>query len=55
MLFEKKNAEKLATHEDRALGSVTSKIHAMRSVGFLTYEKFFNNCVAPFLDYFRGV
>lgn len=51
------NAENLAMSGGRALGSVISKINAIKSVGFRTYEKLhvFNNCVAPVLDYSSGV
>ena len=51
----KKNAENLAKSGGRALGSVISKIHTNKFIGFLTYEKLFNNCVAPVLDYSSGV
>lgn len=51
----KVNAENLAMSGGRALGSVISKINAIKSVGFRTYEKLFNNCVAPVLDYSSGV
>lgn len=51
----KVNAENLSMSGGRALGSVISKINAIKSVGFRTYEKLFNNCVAPVLDYSSGV
>lgn len=51
----KVNAENLAKSGGRALGSFISKINAIKSVGFRTYEKLFNNCVAPVLDYSSGV
>lgn len=51
----KVNAENLSMSGGRALGSVISKINAIKSVGFRTYEKLFDNCVAPVLDYSSGV
>ena len=34
-----------------ALGSVSSKIHNLKEFGIKTYEKIFNACVVPVLDY----
>ena len=51
----KRNAENLSKSGGRALGSVISKIHSMKEVGFKTYEKLYYNCVAPVLDYCSGV
>ncbi|KAK3102881.1 hypothetical protein FSP39_014619 [Pinctada imbricata] len=51
----KDNAENLAKSAGRALGSVISKIHGIKSVGFRTFEKLFLCGVAPIIDYCSGV
>ncbi|KAK3104741.1 hypothetical protein FSP39_009031 [Pinctada imbricata] len=60
VLFEefvtfKANAENLAKSGGRALGSIISKIHSNKSIGFKTYEKLYYSGVAPILDYCSGI
>ena len=38
-----------------ALGSMISKIHNFKDVGFETYTKLYNSCVTPVTDYCSGV
>ena len=45
------NAENLARGTGRALGSVISKLQTLKEFGIKTYEKLFNSCVVPLLDY----
>ena len=45
------NAEKLARGAGRALGSVIPKLQTLKEFGIKTYEKLFNSCVVPILDY----
>ena len=47
--------ESLAGAAGRALGKVIAKFKNFRNVGFLTYEKLYNNGVVPILDYCSGV
>lgn len=51
----KRKAENLGKSGGRALGSMISKIHSLKMVGFETFEKLYLNCVAPILDYCSGV
>ena len=39
----------------RALGSMISKIHSFKDVGFETYTKLYYSCVVPVTDYCSGV
>ena len=48
-------AEVLSQAGGRALGAMISKIHSYKDVGYNTYSKLFNSCVAPVLDYCAGV
>ena len=49
------NAENLAKTGGRALGSIISKIHNLKEFGIRTFEKLFNACVVPILDYCSSV
>jgi hypothetical protein len=49
------NAETLGKGAGRALGKVISKIHPLKSIGIKTFEKLYNSCVVPILDYCSGV
>ena len=49
------NAENLAKAGGRALGSIISKIHNLKEFGIKTFEKLFNACVVPILDYCSSV
>ena len=40
---------------ERALGSMISKIHSFKDVGFETYTKLYYSCVVPVTDYCSGV
>lgn len=51
----KTNTENLAKSGGRALGSIISKIHHLKDIGFDTYEILFHNCVTPIIDYCSGV
>lgn len=51
----KNNAENLSKSGGRALGSLMSKIHSLKDIGFTTFEKLFYSCVAPVIDYCSGV
>lgn len=51
----KNNAENLSKSGGRALGSLISKIHSLKDIGFTTFEKLFYSCVAPVIDYCSGV
>lgn len=46
-----KNVENLVNAGGRALGSVISKLHSLKGYGIKSYEKLFNACVKPNLDY----
>ena len=48
-------AEILSQAGSRALGAMISKIHTYKDVGYNTYSKLFNSCVAPVIDYCSGV
>ena len=45
------NGDNLAKAGGRALGAIISKIHKLKEFGIKTYEKLFNACVVPILDY----
>ena len=49
------NAENLARGAGRALGSVISKLQTLKEFGIKTYEKLFQICVIPILDYHSSV
>ena len=49
------NAENLARGGGRALGSIIPKLHSLKDFGIKTYEKLFNVCVVPILDYHSSV
>lgn len=49
------NCEALAKGAGRALGSIISKIHKLKDFGFRSYEKLYNSCVVPILDYCSSV
>ncbi|XP_053374736.1 uncharacterized protein LOC128547066 [Mercenaria mercenaria] len=49
------NCESLSKGAGRALGSVISKIHCMKNCGFKTFQKLYNSCVVPILDYSASV
>ena len=49
------NADNLAKAGGRALGAIISKIHKLKEFGIKTYEKLFNACVVPILDYCSSV
>ena len=48
-------ADALFNSGGRALGSMISKIHNFKDVGFETYTKLYNSCVTPVTDYCSGV
>ena len=48
-------AKALASGAGRALGSIISKIHGMKEFGFSTFEKLYESCVIPVLDYGASV
>ncbi|MCG8049515.1 MAG: reverse transcriptase family protein, partial [Candidatus Thiodiazotropha endolucinida] len=48
-------AKALAAAAGRALGGIISKVHNMKDFGFSTYEKLFESCVIPVLDYGTSV
>ena len=47
--------EELSRGAGRALGSVISKVHALKYLGFKPYERLFNACVVPVMDYCSAV
>ena len=47
--------ETLFNSGGRALGSMISKIHSFKDVGFETYTKLYYSCVVPVTDYCSGV
>jgi hypothetical protein len=51
----KSNAMNLAISGGRALGSIISKIHGLKTVGFKTFEKLYSAGVSPVIDYCSGV
>jgi len=60
VIFQEKNnfrcnADTLAKAAGRALGSVINKVHGLKACGFRTYEKLYNACVVPVLDYGSSV
>lgn len=48
-------AETLFNSGGRALGSMISKIHSFKDVGFETFTKLYNSCVVPVTDYCSAV
>ena len=48
-------AEVLSQARGRALGAMISKIHSYKDIGYNTYSKLFNSCVAPVINYCSGV
>jgi hypothetical protein len=51
----KSNAMNFAKSGGRALGSIISKIHGLKTVGFKTFEKLYSAGVSPVIDYCSGV
>ena len=49
------NAENLSKAPGRALGALITKIQCMKECGFKTFQKLFNSCVVPILDYNSSV
>ena len=49
------NCEALSKGAGRALGSLINKIHHLKDFGFRAFEKLFNSCVVPILDYGASV
>ena len=49
------NTENLARGAGRALGSVSSKLQTLKEFGIKTYEKLFNSCIVPILDYHSSI
>ena len=49
------NAETLSKGAGRALGGLISKIHNFKQCGFKTYEKLYQSCIIPILDYSSAV
>ena len=49
------NVDNLAKAGGRALGSIISKIHNYKDFGFQSYEKLYQSCVLPILDYSLSV
>ena len=49
------NTENLARGAGRALGSVISKLQTLKEFGIKTYEKLFNSCIVPILDYHSSI
>ena len=47
--------ETLFNSAERALGSMISKIHCFKDVGFETYTRLYYSCVVPVTDYCSGV
>jgi hypothetical protein len=47
----KENASFLSAAADRALGALIAKYKSNNNMSFFTYQKLFENCVAPILDY----
>ena len=45
----------LANAGGRALGGVISKFKSFKDIGYDTYTKLFDNCIAPILEYGAGV
>ena len=49
------NVDNLAKAGGRALGSIISKIHNYKDFGFQSYEKLYQSCVLPILDFSSSV
>ena len=49
------NCDALSKGTGRALGSIISKIRNLKEFGFRSFEKLYNSCVVPFLDYCASV
>ena len=49
------NTDSLAKSAGRALGAVITKIHSLKDFGFRSYEKMFDACVAPIMEYCASV
>ena len=45
----------LAEGAARALGKLLSKYYGNKGLGYNTYNKLFNSCVAPITDYASGI
>ena len=45
------NATNLAKGGGRALGSIITKLRNLKEFGIKTFEKLYNSCVVPILDY----
>ena len=45
----------LANAGGRALGGIISKFKSFKDIGYNTYTKLFDNCVAPILEYGSGI
>lgn len=48
-------AEQFASSAERALGSIINKYKRYPDMGYSTYTKLYENCVAPILDYSSGI
>ena len=49
------NCNALAKGAGRALGSIINKIHNLKDLGFRSYEKMFDACVVPIMEYCASV
>ena len=54
-LSYEENCDILAKSAGRALGSVISKYKNAKNMGYKTYTKLFESCVAPIMEYASGV
>ena len=45
------HADALAKGTGRALGAIIAKIHHLKEFGFKSFDKLYNSCVTPILDY----
>ena len=50
-----RNAVNFTKGGDRALGLIISKLHTLKEFGIKTYEKLYNSCVVPILEYQSSV
>ena len=48
-------AKALASGAGRTLGSIIAKMQSMKDFGFKTYEKLYESCITPILDYAASV
>ena len=49
------HAEALSRGAGRALGSLIHKISGLKDFGFKSYEKLFNSCIVPIMDYCSSI